>query len=65
MDVEGKAVRVIRVLGHTHPRASGPSDCDANALAILGQRRSYLFEIGGDPNGTRIGPKPSRAPEVP
>lgn len=59
MMVGERKVQVTRIYAHTHPRVTGPSDGDLEALAILGQRHSYLFEIGGDPDGTRIGPKSS------
>jgi hypothetical protein len=55
-------VRVARIYGHTHPRVTGPSDGDLEALAILKQGHSYIFEIGGDRRGTRIRPK--QDPEV-
>ena len=58
----GRLVRVARIYGHTHPRVTGPSDGDLEALAILKQGHSYIFEIGGDRRGTRIQPK--RDPEV-
>lgn len=57
MKVSGHMVRVARIFGHTHPRVTGPSDGDLAALTILGQKRSYIFEIGGDPRGTLIRPK--------
>ncbi len=58
MNRAGREVRVIRIYGHTHPVVTGPSDGDLEALAILKQRHSYIFEIGGDRRGTRIQPKP-------
>jgi hypothetical protein len=57
MRFSGRLVRVVRIFGHTHPRVTGPSDGDLRALAILGQKRSYIFEIGGDSHGTLIRPK--------
>jgi hypothetical protein len=62
MRFRGRRVRVTRIYGHTHPRVTGPSDGDLQALAILKQGHSYIFEIGGDRRGTRIQPK--REPEV-
>lgn len=56
-EMDGQLVEVRRVLGHTHPRATGPSQGDLDVLGILGQRRSYIFEIGGEPSGTLIRPK--------
>jgi hypothetical protein len=58
MDIEGREVRIIRILWHTHPLVTGPSDGDLVALAILGQDDSIIYEIGGEKDGTRIGPKP-------
>ena len=48
---------------HTHPRVTGPSDGDREALRILGQLGSVIYEIGGEPDGTIFGPdkaKPRR-----
>jgi hypothetical protein len=57
MEIEGREVQVERIDWHTHPRVTGPSDGDLDALAILDQEESFIYEIGGDPNGTRITPK--------
>jgi hypothetical protein len=54
---QGARVQVKRVYFHTHPRVTGPSEGDLRVLRILGQRRSYIFELGGDPRGTLIRPK--------
>lgn len=56
--IEGRSVQVERIVWHTHPRVTGPSDGDLEALAILKQDSSVIHEIGGDPHGTRIEPKP-------
>ncbi len=64
MTYEGQKVQVVRIYGHTHPRVTGPSDGDLEALRILRHNRSYLFEIGGDPHGTRIRPESSPRPEA-
>lgn len=56
-EMDGKLVQVRRVIGHTHPRATGPSQGDLDVLGILRQRRSHIIEIGGDPCGTVIRPK--------
>jgi hypothetical protein len=58
MTIEGREVQVARIDWHTHPRVTGPSDGDLEALSILKQEGSYIYEIGGDPDGTRIAPKP-------
>jgi hypothetical protein len=57
MRVSGRLVRVVRIYGHTHPRVTGPSQKDLDALDVLKQTRSYIFEIGGDRRGTLIRPK--------
>ncbi|WP_397570295.1 RHS repeat-associated core domain-containing protein [Schlesneria sp. T3-172] len=56
-EMDGRLVQVRRVLGHTHPRATGPSQGDLDVMKILGQSRSYIFEIGGEPGGTIVRPK--------
>ncbi len=61
MDVEGGEMRVVRIHWHTHPLVTGPSDGDLEALAILGQDESFIYEIGGEKDGTRIRPKPGAA----
>jgi hypothetical protein len=58
MEIEGRKVQVSWIFWHTHPRVTGPSDGDLEALAILKQEASIIHEIGGDSNGTRITPKP-------
>lgn len=57
IEIEGKEVQVHRIIGHTHPRATGPSQGDLDALNTLGQSRSYIIEIGGEPGGQVIRPK--------
>ncbi len=57
MMLKGREVQVGHIYWHTHPRVTGPSDGDLEALEILGQSESVIFELGGDPNGTRIRPK--------
>ncbi len=44
----------------THPRATGPSDGDREALRILGQGQSRIDEIGGAASGTSFGPDKAR-----
>jgi len=56
-EMDGRLVQVRRVIGHTHPRVTGPSQGDLDVLDILGQRRSYIIEIGGEPGGAVIRPK--------
>ena len=57
LEIEGREVQVARIEWHTHPRVTGPSDGDLEALAILGQEQSQIDELGGDRDGTRITPK--------
>lgn len=59
-EMEGQLVKVKRVIGHTHPIATGPSAGDQEALRILGQTRSYIIEIGGETGGTLIRPTQGR-----
>ena len=56
MESGNGSVRVSRIEWHTHPIATGPSDGDREALRILGQTESRIFEIGGDRHGTTFGP---------
>jgi hypothetical protein len=55
--ISGLLNEVERIYWHTHPRVTGPSDDDLRVLEILHQSRSYLFEIGGESQGTVIRPK--------
>ena len=61
MEIDGREVRVVRILWHTHPEVTGPSDGDLETLAILGQDESRIYELRGDPHGTLIRPKAGRA----
>lgn len=57
VEMEGQLVQVRRVIGHTHPRVTGPSQGDLDALRMLGQTRSYIIELGGETSGTLIRPR--------
>ncbi|HMC63533.1 MAG TPA: hypothetical protein VKI65_01195 [Gemmataceae bacterium] len=57
MNHHGGLVQVARVYFHTHPRVTGPLDDDFKVLKILEQTRFYIFEIGGEPQGTLVRPK--------
>jgi hypothetical protein len=57
MALDGSQVQVKRIYFHTHPRVTGPSEGDLKVLRILRQTRSYIFEIGGERQGTLIRPK--------
>lgn len=44
-------VRVLRLVWHTHPKSTGPSDADHDVLRLLGQAESRLFEPGSPRTG--------------
>jgi hypothetical protein len=46
--------QIKRVIGHTHPVPTGPSQGDLDILNKLGQTRSYIVEIGGAEPGAQI-----------
>ena len=56
VEVGGQLRQVRRIIGHTHPRVTGPSDGDREVLRILEQVYSYIIEIGGESGGTVIHP---------
>jgi hypothetical protein len=55
VDIEGRRLRVERIEWHTHPRVTGPSDGDREAIRILNQQSSRVYEMGGDSDGTLFG----------
>jgi hypothetical protein len=55
--IEGRRLRVVRIEWHTHPRVTGPSDGDREAVRMLKQAASLIYEMGGDPDGTVFGPE--------
>jgi len=57
VSIEGRKLRVIRIEWHTHPRVTGPSDGNREAIRRLGQSASLICEMGGDPDGTIFGPE--------
>jgi hypothetical protein len=57
VSIEDQPVRVMKLILHTHPLVTGPSDDDLRILQQLGQSESYLFEIFGPDEGTIIRPK--------
>lgn len=57
VEIEGAMTRVARLIFHTHPKPTGPSDDDLTVLRLLGQDRSMLYELFGPPEGTVIRPK--------
>jgi hypothetical protein len=56
LEVEGRKLRVARIDWHTHPRVTGPSDGDREAIILLKQTASHIYELGGDRDGTSFGP---------
>jgi hypothetical protein len=56
VDHPGDSLMVSRIDWHTHPVATGPSDGDREAIRMLGQAESRIFEIGGERDGTCFGP---------
>ncbi len=56
VEVGGQLRQVRRIIGHTHPRVTGPSDGDREVLRILEQVYSYIIEIGGESGGIVIHP---------
>jgi hypothetical protein len=57
VDVDSLPVRVRKLVFHTHPMPTGPSDGDLLVLTLLGQESSMLYEISGPPKGTKIRPQ--------
>jgi hypothetical protein len=55
VDIEGCRIRVERIEWHTHPRVTGPSDGDREAIQILKQQASRIYEMGGESDGTIFG----------
>ena len=49
-------LEITGIAWHTHPRATGPSDGDREALRVLKQAQSRIYEIGGAAIGTPFGP---------
>jgi hypothetical protein len=57
VEIEGQWLRVEKLIFHTHPKSTGPSDDDLKILETLGQSSSMLYEIFGPFEGTEIRPK--------
>lgn len=47
---------IDHIFWHTHPKPTGPSDGDREALRLLGQDRSRIYEFNGEAGGTEFGP---------
>ena len=45
---------------HTHPEPTGPSDSDMQLLELLKQDESIVYEINGEPDGTKFRSKPRK-----
>ena len=56
VEIEGRRLRVERIDWHTHPVVTGPSDGDREAIRILKQAESRIYEMGGESDGTVFGP---------
>jgi hypothetical protein len=54
VEVDGQPIRVLKLIVHTHPEPTGPSDADFRLLKLLNQEESLLFEINGEAGGTRF-----------
>ena len=57
IEMNQQVCRIESLAWHTHPVPTGPSDHDRAILARLGQESSVIYELRGDPRGTRFGPK--------
>lgn len=57
VDVEEASEQVSELVFHTHPKPTGPSDDDLMVMKLLGQDRSWLYELFGPAEGTLIRPK--------
>jgi len=57
IEVDGEKFRVERIIFHTHPMPTGPSDWDLKVLEMLQQAQSRIYEINGPIEGTLIRPK--------
>ena len=47
VDVDGQPLRIERLVSHTHPEPTGPSEADFKVLELLDQDESILYEING------------------
>jgi hypothetical protein len=63
LEVEDRNLRVSRIDWHTHPRVTGRSDGDREAIILLKQTASHIYELGGNRDGTSFGPD-KREPDV-
>lgn len=54
VNIDQRPVVVRRLVFHTHPRPTGPSDGDFAVLDLLGQASSLLIELGGPQGGTEF-----------
>ena len=48
--------RIVRLLWHTHPKPTGPSDADREFLRLLDQKESLIHEVNGPKGGIVFGP---------
>jgi len=62
VEVDSQPLQARRLVAHTHPEPTGPSDADLRVLDLLGQEESTLYEINGPVEGTVFRARNSRTP---
>lgn len=67
VEIEGRRLRVAGIDWQTHPRVTGPSDGDPDAIILLKQSTSRIYELGAIAMGrasvhTRTNPTTESAP---
>lgn len=54
INIEGQPIRIDKLIMHTHPEPTGPSEGDFEMLEILDQDASMIYEINGPVEGTKF-----------
>jgi hypothetical protein len=54
VEVNAQPIPIERLVCHTHPAPTGPSEADFRVLELLRQEESMLYEIGGPAEGTKF-----------
>ena len=54
INIDGQPIRIEKLIMHTHPQPTGPSEGDFEMLEILGQDVSIIYEINGTVEGTEF-----------
>jgi len=54
INIEGQPIRIDKLIMHTHPQPTGPSEGDFEMLDILDQDVSIIYEINGPIEGTEF-----------